>query len=114
MTLVEVLARAGSTTERAGSVAVITRRHESSPIGVSSSTREAPSAPEVMRIDLKSLQSGSIADVPLQDGDAVFVPRADSIYVVGEVRNPGTYVMADQMTVCRRSRSPAGLRNRDP
>ena len=109
MTLIEVLARAGSTTERAGSVAVITRRHELSPIRVSSSTREAPLPPEVMRIDLKSLQIGSIADVPLQDGDAVFVPRADSIYVVGEVRNPGTYVMADQITVLQAVALAGGL-----
>jgi polysaccharide export outer membrane protein len=112
MTLIGVLARAGSMTERAGAVAVITRRHEFSPTRASSATREAPFPPEVMRIDLKSLQIGSIADVPLQDGDAVFVPGAESIYVVGEVRNPGTYVMADRMTVLQAVALAGGLTER--
>ena len=35
----------------------------------------------------------------LRDGDTVFVPRAETIYVFGEVKNPGTYPIQDHTTV---------------
>ena len=98
MTLIEALARAGSTTDQAGGEALIVRP----PAGRSA---DAPVMPdqaeaEVDRIDLKSLQSGtSLFKVPLRDGDTIFVPRAETVYVFGQVRNPGAYPVARATTV---------------
>ena len=44
------------------------------------------------RVNLRDLQSGALSqNVALRDGDTIFVPRAESIYVFGQVKNPGAY-----------------------
>jgi len=49
-------------------------------------------------VNLKDLQSGvaTVRDIRLNDGDTIFVPRAELAYVFGQVKNPGSYaVQAD-------------------
>ena len=59
---------------------------------------------EVTRVDLKELQSGALTqNVALKDGDTIFVARAETIYVFGQVRNPGAYADSE------RHHGPAGL-----
>lgn len=90
MTLIEALARAGASP--VGEI-IIVRPHEA----------RGPTLPgedlsaEVRRVNLKQLQSGQLSEnVDLHDGDTIFVPRAESIYVFGQVRNPGAYgIQAD-------------------
>jgi polysaccharide biosynthesis/export protein len=100
MTLIEALARAGSTTERAGTEAVIVRS--------SSAGSAAPAAPpsgdtanaETIRVDLRSLQTGTLSqNVALRPGDTIFVPRAETVFVLGQVQKPGEYVLRRGMTV---------------
>ena len=53
-------------------------------------------------MDLSRLQSGSPAEnVPLRDGDAVFVGRTEAtrVYVFGDVRTPGVYPLPRGSTV---------------
>jgi len=38
-------------------------------------------------------------NVELRDGDTIFVPRAEEIFVFGEVRNPGSYPIKTGTTV---------------
>lgn len=93
MTLIEALARAGSTTERAGSEAMIVR------------PANAPQAPngansETIRVDLQSLQTGVLSqNVALRAGDTIFVPRAATVFVSGQVKSAGEYVIRPGMTV---------------
>src|SRR4051812_19375197 len=88
MTLIEVLARAGSTTDHAAGEALIVR---SPALGHS----DGPLLPEqqgaeVIRVDIKELQSGQLSDnAHLHDSDTVFVPRAELVYVFGQVKDPG-------------------------
>ena len=110
MTLIEALARAGSVTDRAGAEAVIVRaRHLPSgsngpePSG-SNGPETAGDAPEpeteTIRVDLQRLQSGTLTEnVSLRPGDTVFIPRAETIFVLGQVRTPGEYVVRPKMTV---------------
>jgi polysaccharide export outer membrane protein len=110
MTLVELLARAGSTTDRAATVAVLTRSRDGS-------AADGPSipnhAPQVIRVNLDSLQHGASAqNIVLSDGDTIFVPRAANIYVVGAVKNAGSYVIGDQMTVLQALALAGGLNER--
>jgi polysaccharide export outer membrane protein len=98
MTLIEAIVRAGSTTERAGSEVVIVRS------GSSAATAPAPNpnAPnaETLRVDLQRLQTGALSqNVSLQPGDTVFVPRAETVFVSGQVQSPGEYVIRKGMTV---------------
>lgn len=89
MSLLEALARAGSVTERAGLEAVIARPK-------SPSARSGPAsfdgASDIIRVNLADLQSGNLgANMLMRDGDTVFVPRAPTVHVLGEVRTPGEY-----------------------
>jgi polysaccharide export outer membrane protein len=96
MTLIEVLARAGSLGGgAAGEVVVVRAQGARSP-------QQPPQteANEVIRVSLKALESGDLSkNVALRDGDTIFVPRAESVYVFGQVKNPGLYPMQPEMTV---------------
>lgn len=96
--LLEVLALAGSVTPAASSELLVLRAKEGS--------ASAPILPEnaaaatVMRVSMADLESGILAaNLALQDGDTVFVPKAERFFVIGQVRNPGSFVLERNMTV---------------
>jgi polysaccharide export outer membrane protein len=104
--LIEILARAGSTTDRAGTVAVITRAASSG------AAADAP-PPEVIRTNLQALQASATSEnVLLRDGDTIFVPRAPTVYIVGEVKSPGMYAMPEQLTVLQAIALAGGFTDR--
>jgi polysaccharide export outer membrane protein len=63
----------------------------------------ASSPKEVIEIDLQALREGTRPDlnVKLQGGDVFYVPRRrpENIYVIGEVRVPGSYTLPRGATV---------------
>ncbi len=99
MTLIEALARAGSMTERAGTEAVIVRSRTPGAAAPAASPSDDPSS-ETIHVDLRSLQTGTLSqNVALRPGDTIFVPRAETVFVSGQVRNAGEYVLRKGMTV---------------
>ena len=97
MTLVEALAKAGSTTPAAGDEVVVVRGG-----GAGDGAEPIQTAnKETVRVSLKELQSGvaTAANVALRDGDMIYVPRAELVYLLGEVKNPGSYAIQSGMTV---------------
>lgn len=108
VTLMDALARAGSTTDRAGAVALITRAQHNATDGHARVGRPDPAT--TVKVDLKRLQSGALEDnLPLHDGDTVFVPRADIFYVSGYVHNPGSFPLLEQTTVLQAIALAGGL-----
>jgi polysaccharide biosynthesis/export protein len=108
MTLIEALARAGSTTERAGTEVVIVRSGSGVGSGAPAQNPNAPNG-NTIRVSLQNLQSGALAqNVPLQAGDTIFVPRAVTVFVSGEVRTPGEYVMRTSAMTVRQALALAG------
>jgi polysaccharide biosynthesis/export protein len=100
MTLIEALARAGSTTERAGTEAVIVRSRTADSAAPAAPPSDDTANAETIRVDLRSLQTGMLSqNVVLRPGDTVFVPRAETVFVLGQVRNAGEYVLRSGMTV---------------
>jgi polysaccharide export outer membrane protein len=96
MTVVETLARAGSTTSLASGEVVIVRGGQ----GARPTSPGDEEAAQVIRVSVKELESGNMRmNVQLRDGDTVFVPRAESLFVFGEVKNPGVLTMQPEMTV---------------
>lgn len=94
MSLIEALARAGSTLPSASGEALIV--HPKAGRTPADAANIPPDATgdvgNVVRVDLKDLENGSLAkNALLMDGDTVVVPRAQSIYVFGQVKNPGAY-----------------------
>jgi polysaccharide biosynthesis/export protein len=100
MTLLEVLARSGSLTEQAGGDVVVLRGADRA-----SSLPLAPGqegASELGRVSVQELRRGTAAaNMALSDGDTVFVPRAENIYVLGLVNRPGPYILESGLTVLR-------------
>lgn len=88
MTLLAALARAGSLAPTAGHDVLVVR----SPRKTAGSSE--PQEPEIIRVDLAALQAGNLAqNVQLQDGDTINVPKAQSVFVTGQVKSPGGYAV---------------------
>ena len=100
MTLIEALARAGSVTERAGTDALIVHSAAGSAAAPAPIDGGNAARGDAIRIDLQKLQSGALGqNVALRPGDTIFVPRAETVFVSGNVRMPGEYVIRVGMTV---------------
>jgi polysaccharide export outer membrane protein len=99
MTLIEALARAGSTLSTASGEVAIVRAPQGSPDhGPLLPNQDA--ATEVFRASIRELESGALSqNLELRDGDTIFVPRAETVYVFGQVKNPGAYGVQKNMTV---------------
>ena len=97
MTLIEALARVGSTTERAGMEAVIVR--SSGGTGAAAQDANTPNA-NTIRVNLQSLERGVLSqNVVLRAGDTIFVPRVETVFVSGQVQKPGEYPIREGLTV---------------
>jgi polysaccharide export outer membrane protein len=98
MTLIEALAKAGSTTPNASEEAVVVRgaRGAEGPVAI-----DAVGDKEILRFNLKDLQSGrsSVRNIDLRDGDTIYIARAELVYVFGEVKNPAAYPIKTDTTV---------------
>lgn len=135
MTLIEALARAGSTLPTAGDEAIIVRPPAGStiagPIGAQPALasgagvgtnghnadallQQAQAArAEVIRVDIRDLQKGVLGqNVRLRDGDTIFVPRAPTMFVFGQVRNPGEYPVRSDTTVLQALSLAGGVTDR--
>jgi polysaccharide export outer membrane protein len=115
MRLVEALALAGSTLPTASGEAVIVRQTSDAVVvdPADAATRSANDAPDdpgaVVRVDLRELENGDLSqNVPLRNGDTIFVVRAENVYVFGQVRNPGAYPLRQKNTTILQALSLAG------
>jgi len=100
MTLIEALARAGSTLPTSSGEVSVVRAAQGNTGDAGPLVPGQEATTEVFRTSIQDLQSGSLShNVDLRDGDTVFVPRAELIYVFGEVKNPGAYGVQKNTTV---------------
>lgn len=96
MTVLQVLAAAGSPTSSAAGHVIITRPAGEEP----SLPQTEPGGGSSLRVSMKELQGGSLPQgFTLKDGDSINVPRAESVYVTGHVKAPGPYVIEGTLTV---------------
>lgn len=114
MRLVEALALAGSTLPTAsGEAVVVHSSNEGLIVGPAPATESTDSGSEspdkLVRVDLRELENGDPSqNVPLRNGDTIFVLRAESVYVFGQVRNPGAYSIRQKQTTVLQALSLAG------
>ena len=60
---------------------------------------------EIIAIDLGGLLNGTIADIPLQKNDILYIPSTtdlkeeETVAIYGEVANPGTFLFSKNMTI---------------
>ena len=68
---------------------------------------------DVIKVNLKALQSGNLTqNIQLRDGDTVFVPRANTVYVFGQVKSPGAYPVQPNTTVLQALSLAGGVTDR--
>ena len=97
--LIEILALAGSVTTQASATAVVVRGGGRPP-GDGANGPPPTEDADTVRVNLRDLQAGDLSrNVLLRHGDTVFIPRAEVVYVFGEVRSPGSFPIQEGMTV---------------
>lgn len=102
-TLMEVISNAGGITANAGETLFIQRN------AVKGSENRKDDI--IMSIDLIKLLEGKdmSANIPVLDGDSIYVPKAAFVYVSGEVKTPGAYKITKGLTVLRSITLAGGL-----
>lgn len=102
--VLDVLSQVGGTTEHAGDRLFLLRKIEKK------SGDDAPTMqPE--EIDLHALlkEGDTRHNLVVAAGDVLYAPRADEVYVLGEVKNPGAVKFEDGMTVTQAISKVAGF-----
>jgi polysaccharide biosynthesis/export protein len=109
MTIMDVLAQAGSPTPEAGSYIEIYRKSggQPSPGPVDPAKGSAP-----QRVTMEDLRNGRAQQILLRDGDTVNVPKAQTFIVNGFVRTPNTYVLEGEVTVQKAIAMAGGVTER--
>jgi polysaccharide export outer membrane protein len=111
MSLIEALALAGSPTTAASSELIVIHPKKVKP-GEVTLPDEATDAVRTL-VNIKDLQVGKAGQgIVLQDGDTVFVPKAQTFYITGQVRSPGSYVLEPGMTILQAISLAGGLTER--
>jgi len=103
MTVIEALAQAGSPTSSASSE--LTIAHAKKPGAEGSDS-------DITRVNWKDLNLGKGTDVALQDGDLINIPKAQTFFMTGQIRNSGSYVLEPGTTVQQAIAMAGGLTDR--
>ena len=107
MNLVEAISRAGSTLPSAGGDVVIVHAGENASEPILPDADD--DTKDIVRVNLRDLENGAFSqNALLKDGDTIFVPRAQSVYVFGQVKNPGAYGLQQSNTTILQALALAG------
>ncbi len=110
MTIIEAIARAGSTTPQAADEVMIVRPKEGKTSGP---VMPNDSDSTVIRVNLREIQEGALSkNVQLRDGDTLVVQKARSVYVFGQVKMPGAYPIDKDTTVLQALSLAGGVTDR--
>ena len=110
--LLEVLAMAGSLANDA-STEIVVLRPRTEEGRTAATLPDDANAAAVLRIDLQAIEQGRMSgNIQLQDGDTVFVPKAEKFYISGHVRSPGAYAYVKGMTIQQAIAVAGGLTDR--
>jgi len=100
-TILEMLSQAGGIDLREGTKIgkqiILIRSARAETDGVDKPAK----GPTTITIDMAKLfkEGDPSLNLVLQDGDIIYVPKAESFYVFGEVKNPGSYPLEKDITV---------------
>ena len=100
-TLLEMISLAGGIDPEAGHSIKITRRKEYGPIPLKSAAADETGEYSVADVDLASiLEARNPAEnIEVQPNDVITVPRGQLVYVMGQVKQPGGFVLRQRETL---------------
>jgi polysaccharide export outer membrane protein len=92
ISFLEVISKAGGFTHEAGNVAIVKRQKNGQGVD-----------PDVITINLKKLvEQGDLSmDLPIHNGDRIYVKKAPVFYVSGQVRRPDAYKLEQGTTIIK-------------
>jgi polysaccharide export outer membrane protein len=112
-TLAQVLSKAGGLRGDAGNTIRITRGHAWGPIPLSSARSDPSAEFSTAEVGVKSLLEAKDPqdNILVKPTDVISVPRAELVYVVGDVHRPGGFVLNEResMTVLQAVSMAEGL-----
>lgn len=100
-TLFEILSMAGGLRTDAGHSVKITRRQEWGPVPLPSATKDSTGRFSVAEVNLQAIMQAKNPEenILVLPNDVISVPRAEIVYVIGEVKKAGGFVLNDRETV---------------
>jgi polysaccharide export outer membrane protein len=100
-TLVEMLSLAGGLSGDAGHSVKITRRQEWGKIPLRSATQDTSGQFSVAEVSLKSIMEATHPEenVVIRPQDVITVPRAEMVYVIGQVQRAGGFVLNERENI---------------
>jgi polysaccharide export outer membrane protein len=100
-TFVEVISLAGGPRDDAGYTARITRRKELGPLPLPHATTDPSGQFSVAEVNLQKIMEARdpTANVIIMPNDVISVPKAEMVYVIGDVLKAGSIVLGDQKSV---------------
>lgn len=99
--LIEILSLAGGLAEDAGHSLKITRRREWGPIPLPGAAPDPTGQFTIAEVNLKALIEAKTPEqnIPILPNDVVSVPRGEMVYVIGDVRKSGGFVLKNRDTI---------------
>ena len=100
-TLIEVLAKAGGLRPEAANTIKITRRAESGAIPLASAVNDPSGQFSVAEVSLNGIMQATHPEdnILVLPNDVITVPRAALVYVVGEVKKQGGFILQERASV---------------
>jgi polysaccharide export outer membrane protein len=99
--LVEMITLAGGLRQDAGYSVEITRQMKWGILPLPNAKADSTGMFSSSTVSIKAIMSGAAPaeNIPVMPHDVISVPKAQMVYVIGEVRKPGGYVLGDSQTV---------------
>lgn len=112
-TLVEILSLAGGARQDAGYSIRITRQKEWGPIPLPDAKMDPSGQFSVAQVNLKAIMEAKnpAENILIMPNDVISVPRAEAVYVIGDVKKPGEFVLVERarMSVLQALAMASGL-----
>jgi len=100
-TLVEVLSLAGGVRQDAGYSVKITRLKEWGPIPLEGATDDSTGKFSVAEVKVSDIMEARKPEenILVMPNDVITVPKADTIYIIGEVKKVGAYILGERQGI---------------
>lgn len=100
-TLVEMISMAGGLKEEAGPTIKLTRQLKWGQIPLANAKDDPTGQVSTAEISVKDIMEGTnpLENILIRPEDVITVPRAQMVYLIGEVQKPGGYVLRERQSV---------------
>ena len=108
-TVLEIVSQAGGFGKSAGKQLVLLRPVQR----VASAGSTVPAGNTIRRLNIEKIQAGDTSEnVEVEDGDTLFIPKANAFFVLGEVSRPGSFTLEKETTVLEAVTFAGGFTNK--